>query len=167
MFDCQRFTLLSIAMAAAFPASALEPGEAMPALSLPSLKGGSVSLGGFRDRVVLVNFWATWCGPCRRELPAFEVLRQRYKHQGFDVVGINVDSEPALAAAFVEEFKLSYPLLSDPEFNAAKAFGADAMPISYLVGRDGRIARVFAGFSPKKLPTMESAIAQTVAGSAP
>lgn len=167
MLHCLRLVVLSMVIIVALPASALEAGEAIPVLRLPSLKGESISLDAFRDQVVLVNFWATWCGPCRQELPVLEALRQRYKDKGFDVVGINVDSEPAQAAAFVEEFKLSYPVLLDPEFSAAKQFGADAMPISYLVGRDGRITRVFAGFSKKKLPLMESAVAETVAASAP
>lgn len=162
-----RSALLSAAMLSALPVLALEAGAPLPPISLPSLKGDAVSLdAAYRDQVVLVNFWATWCGPCRQELPALEDLRQRYKDQGFDVVGVNVDSERANAAAFVEQFKLSYTVLLDPEFAAAKQFGADAMPISYLVGRDGRIARVFTGFSKKKLPLMEAAVAEMV-GAAP
>lgn len=167
MLACLRSALWAAAMIAAFPVAALEAGAPLPALSLPSLKGEAVSLDAFRDQVVLVNFWATWCGPCRQELPVLESLRQRYKDQGFDVVGVNVDRERANAAAFVEQFKLSYTVLLDPEFAAAKQFGADAMPISYLVGRDGRIARVFTGFSKKKLPLMEAAVAEMLGVAAP
>jgi len=167
MLVCLRSGLVSALLCAVFPVFALEAGAPLPAVSLPSLKGEAVSLDTFREQVVLVNFWATWCGPCRQELPALEALRQRYKDRGFDVVGVNVDSERANAAAFVEQFKLSYTVLLDPEFTAAKQFGANAMPISYLVGRDGRVARVFTGFSKKKWPLMEAAVAEMVGAAAP
>lgn len=162
-----RFATLIAALLASSSALALEAGSPVPSLTLPSLNGNAVALDGFRDQVVLVNFWATWCGPCREELPALESLRQRYKDQGFEVVGVNVDSVSANAAAFVDRFKLSYTVVLDPEFAAARQFGADAMPISYLIGRDGRVARVFTGFSKKKLPLMEAAVAEVVAEGTP
>jgi peroxiredoxin len=144
-------------------ASAVEAGAAAPQFVLPDLRGESISLAKFRRDVVLINFWATWCGPCRDELPALEALQQRFAAKGFEVIGVNLDSQAHNARDFVTRLGISYTVLLDPQFAAASDYGADTMPISYLVDRDGRVRQVFNGFSKKKLPLMESAVAALVA----
>lgn len=139
---------------------ALSVGQPVPAVALPLLTGKTESLDGYRDRVVLVMFWASWCGPCRKELPALDVLHKRFRDRGFSVVGVTVDSQRARAEEFVRRYNVSYRVAFDPQFAVAKEFQADTMPVSYLIKRDGKVAKVFEGYSDQKLPQIEAAIAE-------
>ncbi len=118
----------------------LEPRQptAAPNVALPTLQGKPLALADLKGRVVLVNFWATWCLPCQWEMPLMEKLYQAYKAQGFVVVAISLDQEgAAVVKPFVEEKKLTYPVLLDPSLKGARQFGLVGVPGTFLVGRDG------------------------------
>jgi thiol-disulfide isomerase/thioredoxin len=103
--------------------------------------GKDVKLSDLKGQVVLVNFWATWCGPCRIEIPAFVELQEKYRDKGFRIVGVSVDDPPEALAPFAKKFNINYPLLVglDRE-DVQNAFGPIfAVPISVIVGRDGRV----------------------------
>lgn len=101
----------------------------------PSAK--KVSLKDFRGRLVLLNFWASWCLPCREEMPAMERLYQEFKNQGFVILAVNVKDKQKDALAFVKELKLTYPALFDPEGEVGLLYGAWGLPTTYLIGRQG------------------------------
>ena len=119
---------------------------AAPDVTLATLRGKSLSLNELKGKVVLVNFWATWCLPCQWEMPLMEKLYQGYKDKGFVVVAISLDREgAAVVEPFVKEKKLTYPVALDPTFQGANHFGVRGVPATFLIGRDGFIAGVTYG----------------------
>ncbi len=110
-----------------------------PAVSLSGLDGRPVRLEDFKGQVVFVNFWATWCVPCRQEMPAMERLFRDYRDRGFSVVGVAFKESEAEIRGFVKELSLSFPIGMDPDGTAARAFGIRGLPVTYLLGRDARL----------------------------
>jgi thiol-disulfide isomerase/thioredoxin len=117
----------------------------MPAFSLPAIGGGDWRMAEQRGKVLLVNFWATWCPPCRRETPELVELHKRYAERGFSVVGITLDDEPErVVPEFVQKYRVPYPVLT-PTAGFEMAARIESLPTTYLVDRDGRIARTYVG----------------------
>jgi cytochrome c biogenesis protein CcmG, thiol:disulfide interchange protein DsbE len=132
---------------AAYAASAAElrpwtQGETPP-LKLQDLAGASHDIGDYRGKVVLVNFWATWCEPCRAEMPSIARLRSSLAGRPFEVLAVNLAEPLSRIEQFTASMPLGFPLLRDRDSAVAKAWRARVLPASYLVGRDGRI-RYFA-----------------------
>ena len=124
----------------------IEPGHPAPAFSLPVLGGGgSLSLGSLRGKVVLVNFWATWCKPCEDEMPAMERLYQALRSQGFELIAVSVDDDRREVEEFTAEMGLSFPVLLDPEKRVSDAYQSYRFPESYLVDRDGVLVARYIG----------------------
>ena len=114
-------------------------GRSAAPFSLALFDGGRFDLAGQRDRVVVVNFWASWCVPCREEAPILEAAWRAYRDRGVMVVGVNIqDSEPA-ARAFIEAFGLTFPNGPDPGGRIAIDYGVYGIPETFVIGRDGRI----------------------------
>lgn len=128
-------------------AGSLEVGEAVPDWERPVLGGsGAGSIADYRGDWVLVNFWASWCDPCRTESPALERFWERHRRDGFLVLGLNTEDLTPDALAFVEEFGLTYPQLRDNDPARSKEeFGMTGLPESFLVDPEGRIALVRRG----------------------
>jgi len=108
-----------------------------PDFSLAGSQGKNVALKDFRGKTVFLNFWATWCEPCREEMPAMEKLYQEYKDQNFVVLAVNVKDRKQEALAFVRELKLTYPIVFDPNADVATQYGAWGLPTTYLIGPKG------------------------------
>lgn len=108
-----------------------------PEFSLATPEGKKVSLKGFRGKTVFLNFWATWCAPCREEMPAMEKLYQEYKDKNFVVLAVNVKDRKQEALSFVKDLKLTYPVAFDPEAQVASLYGAWGLPTTYLIGPKG------------------------------
>ncbi|MBI2466875.1 MAG: TlpA family protein disulfide reductase [Candidatus Rokubacteria bacterium] len=127
----------------------LEPKAPTPApdVTLRTLQGTPLSIKALKGKVVLVNFWATWCLPCQWEMPLMENLYQAYKAKGFVIAAISLDQDGAETAvgAFVSARKLTYPILLDPTFQGAKQFGVRGLPATFLIGKDGYIKGVTYG----------------------
>jgi peroxiredoxin len=151
-------------LALAFASHAATVGEEAPNFSLPTLSGDTITLDGLKGKVLLLNFWASWCTPCQEELPELQKIHQKYHERGFDVVGINIDKQQANAAKFVQRFGLTFPVLLDPESSTIQEYRGNAMPISYLLDQQGRVRHVFFGYNPAKLAGMETAIAEALNG---
>jgi peroxiredoxin len=125
------------------------PGEAVPQginegnrardFTLPSLDGTEVSLSDFDDSVVLVNFWATWCAPCRAEIPDFEEAYRAHKDDGFVVLGINVEEPHKVIEPFVDSMDMTYPVLLDERGQVMQEYRAMGLPMSLLVDKGGVI----------------------------
>ena len=120
-------------------------GAAAPALELASLDGTAHRLEDYRGRVVLVNFWATWCEPCREEMPSIERLRRSLDARRFAVLAVNVGEGPRAAADFAEQMGLGFTFLLDRDTTASKAWGARVLPATYVVGPDGKLRYRFYG----------------------
>jgi peroxiredoxin len=117
----------------------------MPDFTLPAIDGRTWSLSDHRGKVVLVNFWATWCPPCRTETPELVRVHERYREQGLELVGISLDDEPELVVpGFIKRFRMPYPvLIPTPDFSLARQI--ESLPTTVLVDREGRIATVHFG----------------------
>ena len=115
-------------------------GATMPEYSATSLDGSKFDLAAKRNKVVLLNLWATWCGPCRYEIPELQSLHAKFEPKGFEVIGVSVDEsgvEPV--KQFVDEFKMTYPVVLDPEGKLAGIFGTSVLPTTVLLDRNGKI----------------------------
>jgi peroxiredoxin/YHS domain-containing protein len=126
------------------PAAALEPA---PAVALEDLAGKTVELEDYRGQVVLVDFWATWCVPCRKTMPELQRVHERYRPRGFTVLGVSIDEEGAKRVKpYLKGRKLTYPMLLDlSDHPAWEAFRVKAVPAAFLLDREGRIVRRWLG----------------------
>ena len=110
---------------------------AAPDFSLPNPDGKKLSLKDFRGKLVLLNFWATWCEPCRKEMPTMVRLHNEFKSKGFEIVAVNVKDKRPEALAFIKDMKMNFPVMMDPEGEAGLLYGAFGMPITYLIDHKG------------------------------
>jgi thiol-disulfide isomerase/thioredoxin len=108
-------------------------------LKLRDAEGRVVDLADFRGKLVFLNFWATWCVPCRREMPAMERLHRAYRGRGLTVVAVNFKESPREVKPFMEQMGLTFPAALDPDGAVTRSFGVRALPVTYLVDRDGKI----------------------------
>ena len=141
-------------------ALALGPGAAVPELRAARLgePGGDLALTALRGQVVYVDFWASWCAPCVRSMPALDALFRKHATGGFVVVGVNKDVDPALARRFAGRVAVGFPLVADGGDQWAKAFGVEAMPSGYLVDRKGVVRHVHRGFTEETPAALEKEI---------
>ncbi len=129
------------------PASAVEPGDKAPAFAISLLGGdGKLSLADYRGKVVWLDFWASWCPPCLKSIPDLEALRKQMPAEHFQIVAVNLDQDPTKALKFLEKHPVGYPSGSDPRGALPEKFELETMPTSYLIDRDGRIAKVHEGY---------------------
>ena len=127
-------------------------GKRAPEFSLRTVDGKKVSLSDYKGKAVLINFWATWCAPCKIEMPWLVALRTQYAPQGFEILGVNEDdagTPRAKLAKFGQEQGLNYPLLVGDDAMSRKYGGVEFLPTSYFVGRDGKIIAETAGLVSK------------------
>ena len=144
-------------------ARALVPGEAAPAFALPTPAGKTLSLASLRGKVVYVDFWASWCTPCRRSFPWMSDMQARYRDAGLVVVGVNVDKRRADAERFLDDVPPAFTIVYDALGTTPSAYGVKAMPSSYLVGRDGKVLRVEEGFHEARRDALEARIRDALA----
>ena len=127
-------------------------GKRAPEFNLRTVDGKKVSLSDYKGKAVLINFWATWCAPCKIEMPWLVALRSQYAPQGFEILGVNEDdagTPRAKLAKFGQEQGLNYPLLVGDDAMSRKYGGVEFLPTSYFVGRDGKIVAETAGLVSK------------------
>ena len=139
-------------------ALAAAPGEPAPAFALPAADDRIIALDQLRGRVVYLDFWASWCGPCRRSFPWMNEIEQRYAAKGLTVVAINVDARRADAARFLDQYPAKFAIVYDPSGATPRAYDVKAMPSSYLIDRNGKIARVEQGFLDERRDALEETI---------
>jgi thiol-disulfide isomerase/thioredoxin len=120
-------------------------GGKTPPLKLADANGRALDLAQYRGKTVVVNFWATWCAPCREEMPSLDRLRARMGGKGLEVVAVNVGESPERVATFTREVPVAFPIVFDREGAAAKSWKVRGYPTSFVVGPDGRIRYYFVG----------------------
>ena len=116
--------------------------------SLTSLAGQPVALSQFKGNVVLVNFWATWCGPCQQEMPLLDQMYKKYKPAGFTLLGVNVDKEVPAVKDLLARKPVSFPVLLDPENAVSRAYKVADMPSSVIIDRKGNVRYIHRGYRP-------------------
>ncbi len=139
--------ILVIFTVSTLAASSLE-GQAAPDFVLRSATGENLRLSEYRGDVVLINFWATWCGPCRQEMPLLDDLYGRYQRVGFNLLGINIDEDSRRAMQMVQELGVKFPVLFDENKEVSKLYEVEAMPVTILVDREGIVRHVHHGYKP-------------------
>jgi cytochrome c biogenesis protein CcmG/thiol:disulfide interchange protein DsbE len=149
--------LLVLALPALAKPAPVPGGKPAPVFSLPG-GSGTVSLDSLRGRVVYVDFWASWCDPCRRSFPWLNTLHERYSARGLTIVAINLDKDRRAADAFLEKFPARFLVAFDASGKTAEAYGVSAMPSSFLIGPSGTLLSSHAGFDPRKTGTIEALI---------
>ncbi len=149
-FRCQAARCLGrlgavLLLMTAMTSSAAGQGDTAPAIQLMDQAGKAFSLGAYKGQVVLVDFWASWCGPCRKSLPELDDLQTRFASRGVKVVGISLDADPSSMTAFLEKVPVRFTILHDPAGQTGEAYSVVAMPTTFLIDREGRIAGRFEG----------------------
>ena len=135
---------LALCVSAAAPAVALS--ASAPDFTLRTLGGPNLRLQEQRGRVVMINFWATWCGPCRQEMPQLNRLYEKYKGSGFVLLGVNVDDDVRNAAEVAAKLGVGFPVLLDTDKQVSRAYDLATMPSTVLIDRDGKVRYVHRGY---------------------
>ena len=138
---------LSLFAATGIAASGLT-GQAAPDFVLKSSTGQNLRLSEYRGDVVMINFWATWCGPCRQEMPLLDDLYARYGRVGFSLLGVNIDDDARRAMQMIEELGVNFPVLFDDSKEVSRLYQVEAMPVTVLVDRSGTVRHVHHGYKP-------------------
>lgn len=145
-------TVLALLLTAAVPVAALAgdiaPGATAPDFQLNSASGKPVSLSDLKGQVVLINFWASWCGPCRQEMPILDQLYHSYQAAGFTLLGVNVEPSAGDASKFLKSTPVSFPVLYDPNSKVSQLYQVSGMPSTIIVDREGKIRYVHHGYKP-------------------
>ncbi len=139
----------------------VEVGDRVPEYNAPSLSGGAVAFADYRGQVVLVNVWATWCGPCRVEMPPIQESYERFKDRGFTVLAVSIDTGPGYrekVAEFVRAFGLEFPVLLDPENRISRVLQTVGVPETFVLDRQGRIVKRLIGASDWDSPANQALI---------
>jgi peroxiredoxin len=129
-------------------AYAADAGGPAPSFTLAALSGQQGALSQYKGQVVMVNFWATWCGPCQQEMPLLDQMYKKYKPAGFTLIGVNVDKEAPAVKELMARKPVSFPVLLDPANQVSKAYHVDEMPSSVLIDRKGEIRYIHRGYRP-------------------
>lgn len=119
-----------------------------PGFALPGANGSPVSFGEFEGQVVMINFWASWCGPCRQEMPLLDDLYGRYSPLGFTILGVNVEEDSTAANQFLKNTPVNFPILYDRENAVSQLYDVIAMPSTVIVDRQGQIRYIHHGYEP-------------------
>ncbi|MEM8816017.1 MAG: TlpA disulfide reductase family protein [Pseudomonadota bacterium] len=143
--------LVAIALSAAAATSLASSGlvgQKAPDFALKSSTGENLRLSEYRGEVVMINFWATWCGPCRQEMPLLDDLYNRYERVGFTLLGVNIDDNSQRAVDMMRELGVNFPVLFDASKDVSKLYEVNAMPVTVILDREGNVRHVHQGYKP-------------------
>jgi len=145
-FTMRMVASVAFVVVAGSAASAIAPSTPAPDFSLHAMSGPNMRLKDQRGRVVMVNFWATWCAPCRQEMPQLNRLYEKYRSSGFVLLGVNVDEDSSKAADVAAKLGITFPVLLDADKSVSKLYDLSTMPSTVLIDRDGRVRYVHRGY---------------------
>lgn len=154
---------IAVALAAllGLPAQAIEAGQAAPDFDLPG-RLAAVRLSDYKGKTVYLDFWASWCGPCKQSFPWMNDMQSRYSDKGLRVVGINVDQKADDAKTFLNDTPARFDVAFDQAGKTPRSYAIKGMPTSVLVGPDGRVLMVHSGFKDEQRDELERQIQQTL-----
>ena len=140
---------LTASVVLALPASAgSSTSGPAPQFTLDSRAGSKVSLAQYKGQVVMLNFWASWCGPCRQEMPLLENIYKKYNKMGFTLIGVNVEPDSKAAEGFLQATPVSFPVIYDKDSTVSKAYDVSGMPSTVIIDRKGNIRVLHRGYKP-------------------
>jgi thiol-disulfide isomerase/thioredoxin len=151
--------IVACALPAAGPAA-----ETPPPLSITTLDGVPFSLDSLKGNVVVLDFWASWCVPCRASFPSLDALQAKYQSQGLRVVGLTLEEDKDAIIEFLDSIPVRFAILRDPSGRAGESFGVVAMPTTFLIDREGRVAARFEGGDKRSHEKLEAAVATLLSG---
>jgi peroxiredoxin len=144
-----RLATIVAAATLALPALAADPtGSPAPAFTLGSSAGSNVSLAQYKGQVVMLNFWASWCGPCRQEMPLLESIYKKYNRMGFTLIGVNVEPDSNAANQWLKQTPVSFPILYDKDSKVSKMYDVAGMPSTVIIDRTGKVRVLHRGYKP-------------------
>jgi peroxiredoxin len=143
----QAFMILAALLLSANATATIVEGKA-PDFTLKSAKGSNLKLSEHRGEVVMINFWASWCAPCREEMPILNDMYLRYRDMGFTLLGVNVEEDSSAAKKMIQDLKVVFPVLYDTSNDVSKLYSVEAMPSTILVDRDGNMRYLHRGYLP-------------------
>ena len=143
-----RLAALIAALGMAAPALAGLSGAPAPQFTLTGRSGHQVSLAQFKGQVVMINFWASWCGPCREEMPLLDSIYHSYSKMGFTLIGVNVEPDSQAANDWLKQTPVSFPILYDKESKVSKLYDVEGMPSTVIIDRAGKVRVVHRGYKP-------------------
>jgi peroxiredoxin len=136
------------AAALALPVMAGPVAEPAPQFTLGSRAGQAVSLAQYKGQVVMLNFWASWCGPCRQEMPLLEDIYKKYNKLGFTLIGVNVEPDSNAANDWLKQTPVSFPILYDKDSKVSKLYDVEGMPSTVIIDRAGKVRVLHRGYKP-------------------
>ncbi len=140
--------LAALCAAPVFASKSALDGRQAPDFALKSLAGENMRLSEYRGEVVMINFWATWCGPCRQEMPLLDELYSRYERVGFRLLGVNIDDDPRRATEMARDLGISFPVLFDDRKEVSRLYQVEAMPVTVILDREGVVRYTHYGYKP-------------------
>jgi peroxiredoxin len=143
-----RIAALAAALSLTLPAVAGTAGGPAPQFTLSSRSGKNVSLAQYKGQVVMLNFWASWCGPCRQEMPLLESIYKKYNKLGFTLLGVNVEPDSKAANDWLKDTPVSFPVLYDSDSKVSKLYDVGGMPSTVIIDRSGKLRMVHRGYKP-------------------
>ncbi|MGH8133403.1 MAG: TlpA disulfide reductase family protein [Steroidobacteraceae bacterium] len=143
-----RIAALVAAVTLALPALAGPGGTPAPQFTLAARSGHDVSLAQYKGQVVMLNFWASWCGPCRQEMPLLEEIYRKYHKLGFTLLGVNVEPDSDAANEWLKQTPVSFPILYDKESKVSRLYDVEGMPSTVIIDRSGKVRMLHRGYKP-------------------
>jgi peroxiredoxin len=143
-----RIAAMACALAVTLPALGSSDGAPAPAFTLSSSSGSNVSLAQYQGQVVMINFWASWCGPCRQEMPLLESIYKKYNKLGFTMIGVNVEPDSKAADEWLKATPVSFPILYDKDSKVSKLYDVSGMPSTVIIDRSGKLRMLHRGYKP-------------------
>jgi peroxiredoxin len=140
--------VMAVQLGAPTLAVAAKIGDMAPNFTLKADTGKNLRLSEYRGEVVMINFWATWCGPCRQEMPVLNELYQHYRPVGFTLLGVNIDDQSASASKMARRLGVRYPIVFDAQKTVSRLYDINAMPTTVMVDRDGKVRYLHRGYLP-------------------
>jgi thiol-disulfide isomerase/thioredoxin len=142
-----RIALLASALALTLPALAASTSSPAPQFTLDG-RSGQISLAQYKGQVVMINFWASWCGPCRQEMPLLENIYKKYNKLGFTLLGVNVEPDSKAADEWLKQTPVSFPILYDRDSKVSKLYDVAGMPSTVIIDRKGNVRVLHKGYKP-------------------
>ena len=143
-----RIAAMVAALSVALPALAGPSGAPAPSFTLAARGGQDVSLAQYKGQVVMLNFWASWCGPCRQEMPLLESIYRKYNKMGFTMIGVNVEPDSNAANDWLKATPVSFPILYDRDSKVSKLYDVSGMPSTVIIDRTGKLRVLHRGYKP-------------------
>lgn len=157
--------LISLAVSCSFTAFAVDLGKAAPDFDLPNAQQESIKLSTFKGKVVYLDFWASWCVPCRETFPFMNQLREKFAKDGLEIVAVNIDTKRPDADKFLAQIPAEFTILFDAKRAVAKTYELKGLPTTFLIDRDGNLVSTHLGFQKDRAGELEANIVKALAKS--